>query len=120
MEFICTAALFAFLVIIAVYFLFRPDRFIENVNEKCVLVTGCDSGLGKMLAETLDQHGARVYAACLTEQGEAALKQTCSSKLKTLRLDITKQEQISEAVAFVEENLPAEEGQYVQRLRSSY
>ena len=103
------SVLLAFLVIIAVYFLFN-DRFIENAKEKYVFITGCDSGFGKMLAETLDQDGVNVFAACLTEQGETTLKEACSSKVKTLRLDVTKQDQISAALAFVEENLPKERG----------
>ena len=65
---------------------------------------------GNFLAQRLDMLGVNVYAACLTEAAQNRLKLVASSRLKTLSLDITKQDQIKQAVDFVRQNLPENEG----------
>jgi len=39
-----------------------------DVRGKNVLITGCDTGFGRMAAEYLSEKGINVFAACLTEK----------------------------------------------------
>ena len=53
----------------------RPIKFmflfpIANYQSRgYVLITGCDSGFGRMLATELDRRGIPVIACCLTQEG---------------------------------------------------
>ena len=83
---------------------------IPKINEKFVLVTGCDSGIGKEAAIALDSIGFQVFAACLTSEGESHLKTVCSSRVRTLRLDVTKHEAIEQVYSEVKAVLPSNTG----------
>lgn len=76
-------------------------------KDKAVLITGCDTGFGNMLARKLDRDGFRVYACCLFPLGEGAqkLKSECSSQLKLIKLDVTSDEDVDEAYETVREDL---------------
>ncbi|XP_019744094.1 retinol dehydrogenase 1 [Hippocampus comes] len=76
---------------------FKVDAF----NLKHVLITGCDSGFGNLLARRLDGKGFRVIAACFTETGSAELARSASPRLRTLLLDVTDGESIRRAREFV-------------------
>ncbi|XP_048046279.1 D-beta-hydroxybutyrate dehydrogenase, mitochondrial isoform X3 [Megalobrama amblycephala] len=80
---------------------------------RAVLVTGCDSGFGHHLAKKLDSMGFTVFAGCLWPEGPGAqsLAEEGSDRMKVLRLDVTKDEDVSLAKDFVEANLP-EKGLY--------
>lgn len=62
---------------------------------KSVVVTGCDSGLGAMLAVQLFDRGFHVFAGCLTTAGvermEVKARTTSGStgRLKAFQLDVT-------------------------------
>lgn len=70
-------------------------------RDKAVLITGCDSGFGHMLARTLNNAGFFVFAGCLNTQsdGSQQLINSCSNKsrLKVLQLDVTKQTDVDAA-----------------------
>ncbi|XP_032230793.1 dehydrogenase/reductase SDR family member 9 [Nematostella vectensis] len=74
-----------------------PTRRVGDYHNKYVLVTGCDSGLGRDLAIRLDGMGFHVFGACLTQQGKRDLEQTCSKRTVGLLMDVTSHEQIAEA-----------------------
>ena len=71
---------------------------------------GCDTGFGQMLAQRLDMLGVNVLAACLTDSAQTRLKTVTSSRLRTLKLDVTNSDDISKAVDFVAVHLPANQG----------
>lgn len=47
---------------------------IEEIQQKSVFITGCDSGFGQLLALKLVANGAKVFAGCLFESGEIELR----------------------------------------------
>ena len=85
-------------------------RKIGNITNRYVLVTGCDSGFGFEIAKHLDAIGARVFAACLTEAGEEKVKEACSTRTHTIRLDVTDHTAIKRAVDYVRKTMPSEKG----------
>lgn len=83
--------------------------------QKTVLVTGCDSGFGHHLVLKLISEVIVTFAGCLTNNGEELLrKQAIALKreknLITLRLDITKQETIGDALDIVTRSLSSNQG----------
>ena len=67
---------------LSLFYYFNP-RAKLNVEGKYVLITGCDSGFGRLTAIALDKMGVCVLATCLTKEGEESLKSVTSDKLKT-------------------------------------
>uniref|UniRef100_A0A8C4UD21 Retinol dehydrogenase 5 n=2 Tax=Falco TaxID=8952 RepID=A0A8C4UD21_FALTI len=80
-------------------------QMVPGLSEKYVLITGCDSGFGHLLAQQLDARGLRVLAACLTEAGAARLRAATSPRLQTLLLDVTSSQSIATAAAWVRERV---------------
>lgn len=83
----------------------RERQTVPGLEEKFVLITGCDSGFGDLLARQLDARGLRVLAGCLTESGAARLRETASSRLQTVLLDVTSSSSIAAAAAWVRERV---------------
>ncbi|XP_028847095.1 retinol dehydrogenase 1 [Denticeps clupeoides] len=79
----------------------RDSRRVDGVDDKWVLVTGCDSGFGSLAARQLDRLGFRVVAACLTEGGASALRAAATPRLRTVLLDVTDGASIDRAVDFI-------------------
>ena len=73
-----------------------------------VLITGCDTGIGHEVARHLDMLGCNVFAGCLDMASEGAqrLRVEASTRLKLVRMDVTKEDQVKKAVEFIEGNLP--------------
>jgi len=66
-------------------------------NKKIVLITGCDSGFGRLLAMKLcTMNGFHVVAGCLTETGRTQYEKL--GNVRTLLLDVTKADAINAAV----------------------
>ncbi|XP_067890623.1 retinol dehydrogenase 7-like [Heterodontus francisci] len=101
-----TAPVQIFILGIVIFFLLcwliRDNLQLKNIKEKYVFITGCDTGFGNLLAKQLDKRGFHVIAACLTANGAEGLQIDCSSKLKTVRLNVTSQDNIQKAVEFVQ------------------
>ncbi|NXF41256.1 RDH16 dehydrogenase, partial [Nyctibius bracteatus] len=81
----------------------RERQTVPRLSEKYVLITGCDSGFGNLLARQLEARGLRVLAACLTETGAARLRAAASPRLQTVLLDVTSSQSIAAATAWVQE-----------------
>ncbi|XP_060069077.1 D-beta-hydroxybutyrate dehydrogenase, mitochondrial-like [Ylistrum balloti] len=96
-----------FLVISLVYCTLRLTsnsfRHKLDIGRKGVLVTGCDTGFGHILAKSLDDWGYTVYAGVLREEstGAKTLQARDSGRLHVIKLDVTKDEDISHALEYV-------------------
>ncbi|KAI1287363.1 17-beta-hydroxysteroid dehydrogenase type 6 [Halotydeus destructor] len=78
-----------------------------QASNKAVLITGSASGFGFKLAQQLDQLGFSVFAACRAIDDERALnlQKCCSERLTLVKLDVTSDDQVTEAVHFVKSRL---------------
>ncbi|CAG2104413.1 unnamed protein product [Medioppia subpectinata] len=82
---------------------------VKSFNEMNVRLEAncCDTGFGNLLAQQLDSKGFTVFASCLDPESKGAqdLLNNCSKRLKVLKLDVTNDEDVKEAVNFVTTNL---------------
>ncbi|XP_041048547.1 corticosteroid 11-beta-dehydrogenase isozyme 2 [Carcharodon carcharias] len=78
-----------------------------SVQGKAVLITGCDSGFGKAMAQHFDSLGFEVFATVLNKDGPGAkeLLQMCSQQLTLIQMDLTKPEDIERALQITKEKL---------------
>ncbi|XP_005532021.1 PREDICTED: retinol dehydrogenase 16-like [Pseudopodoces humilis] len=100
--------LYAVAVLLGLFLLRRWHRerqTVPRLSEKHVLITGCDSGFGNLLARQLDARGLRVLAACLTDSGAAQLRAATSDRLQTVLLDVTSSKSIADVTAWVRERV---------------
>ncbi|XP_060620162.2 retinol dehydrogenase 16-like [Anolis sagrei] len=91
-------------LLVGLYFLlrwYREGQTVENLREKYIFITGCDSGFGNKLAKQLDAQGLRVLAACFTQKGAEELERLTSDQLKTTILDISSTESVAAATEWV-------------------
>ncbi|NWT06202.1 RDH16 dehydrogenase, partial [Mionectes macconnelli] len=98
---LCVVAVLAGLLLLRRWH--RERQTVPRLREKHVLITGCDSGFGNLLARQLDGRGLRVLAACLTEAGAERLRAATSPRLRTVLLDVTSSHSIATATAWVRE-----------------
>uniref|UniRef100_A0A8C5MF69 Uncharacterized protein n=1 Tax=Leptobrachium leishanense TaxID=445787 RepID=A0A8C5MF69_9ANUR len=89
------------LVLLFCYRWHRQSQVLQNLSDKYVLITGCDTGFGNLMARQLDRRGMRVLATCLTEKGAENLKKETSSRLQTVILDITDSQRVTSAAKWV-------------------
>ncbi|XP_077493771.1 retinol dehydrogenase 7-like [Amblyomma americanum] len=98
------------LVLLASYWLARflssklPMKMIDGKG-KAVLVTGCDTGFGNRLAKRLSREGFFVYAGCLNAASNEARQLSKEPNVHVLQLDVTKEEQMDEALVSVKNTL---------------
>ncbi|KAJ1160139.1 hypothetical protein NDU88_000641 [Pleurodeles waltl] len=94
--------------LLGLYYLFRWYRerqTVPNLQEKYVLITGCDSGFGNKVARQLDQRGLRVLATCLTQKGADQLRETTSQRLQTVIVDVTDRDSVAAMAKWVKEQV---------------
>jgi len=72
----------------------------NEVMNKAILVTGCDSGIGHELAKHLDSIGFYVFAACLDTSSEGAqrLRIEASPCLRLVNMDVTNEDHVRHAL----------------------
>ena len=86
--------------------LIRRVRIKDDPKDLYILVTGCDSGFGQDLAIKLDAMGFHVFACCLTEQGREMVQELTSSRVCTLRMDVSDLQSVRDAFRVVQKELP--------------
>ena len=86
----------------------RNSSHLEHISPKgrAVLITGCDTGFGHQLCYKLDSYGFHVFAGLLSTESQSAQKlvQNCSNRLRILKLDVTKVDDVTNAVKQIEES----------------
>jgi len=55
-------------VVLYAVWCWQHSRIVDNLSSRAVVITGCDTGIGRLLAIHLAQRGQHVYAACLSEE----------------------------------------------------
>ncbi|XP_073519569.1 retinol dehydrogenase 7-like [Phyllobates terribilis] len=80
---------------------YRQRQILENLSDKYVFITGCDTGFGNLLAKQLDKRGMKVLAACLTEKAAENLKNETSSRVQTIVFDFTDSKNVRSATKWV-------------------
>jgi NAD(P)-dependent dehydrogenase (short-subunit alcohol dehydrogenase family) len=71
-------------------------------DQRTWFVTGCDSGMGRVIAETALAHGEKVVATGMEPANFAALAEKYPERAFCLKLDVTKPENIASVVAEAE------------------
>lgn len=85
--------------------------YIGTLEDKAILITGCDSGFGRLMALSYSQEGAHVYAGVLNGknaealEAEAETRSDAKGKITALVLNVTDEEHIQEAFKRVKEEL---------------
>ncbi|XP_060085180.1 17-beta-hydroxysteroid dehydrogenase type 6-like [Ylistrum balloti] len=83
---------------------------IAKKDDLYIMITGCDSGFGNLLAKKLDNLGMNVFAGCLTKKGSEDLRKATSNRVVTIDLDVTNNESITKAYEEVKNRLPRHKG----------
>ena len=78
---------------------------VDDISDKCIFITGCDTGFGYILALKLDTLGCSVFAGCLTQDGANRLSEASDNRIATLILDVTNSDSITRAKKVIEEHL---------------
>ena len=72
---------------------------VSDMEQKVILITGASRGIGKCTSLALAHKGYKVYATMRNPPGEEVERYPAGGFLKTLRMDVTIQEEIDAAVA---------------------
>ena len=110
---VCVIQVIVLVVVIAaiIYYLLRNvmlRSLHDDVHDKTIVITGCDSGLGWYLARHCDQLGFRVYAGCCNPAGEGAVQllSEASARLQTIAIDVTSTDSLNSALNIIRQQLP--------------
>ncbi|KXS20054.1 NAD(P)-binding protein [Gonapodya prolifera JEL478] len=71
-----------------------------------IVITGCDTGFGRVSAVNLAKKGFTVYAGCLFEKSIAELNAEGGGNIIGLKMDVTSDAEVSAAVAAIEKTSP--------------
>lgn len=96
------------IVCLVLYLSYRVYQYLfpsPNIDPrgKYVLISGCDTGFGHLLAIELDKQGFNVLATVYNEKNQESLKNKLSANATVFPLDITQPSQIEEAYQIVKE-----------------
>ncbi|KAK3095723.1 hypothetical protein FSP39_018094 [Pinctada imbricata] len=105
-QMFCEILIALIAVLLTAVFRYRRRRVTRPFEHSYVVITGCDTGFGRVAAEKFDSLGMHVFAGCLLEKSIQELKDTCSDKLYPALLDITKQDDIDNLLTTLNGKLP--------------
>jgi NAD(P)-dependent dehydrogenase (short-subunit alcohol dehydrogenase family) len=88
------------LVIVVLVSLISTIALAED-GKKAILITGASSGIGRNMAETLAAKGFHIYAGARSQEDIDALN--AIENIQAVRLDVTDQDEIEAAPAFIRE-----------------
>lgn len=94
------------IVVLQIFVWKLQQHYINGIDDKYVLVTGCDGGIGRLAALRLDALGCHVFAGCRTDEAMMSLQNMATRRLVPILLDITAQGSINSAFQVVIDNLP--------------
>ncbi|CAD7702127.1 unnamed protein product [Ostreobium quekettii] len=78
----------------------------HGLSGRSVLVTGCDSGFGRLAALSLARsHNATVFAGCLTRSGAEALEKDSGGRIVAFVMDVTAEADVQGALELVTQRL---------------
>lgn len=92
------------------------QRLVQHpLADRVVLITGCDTGLGRATALHLRRRGARVWAGCLTTEGARAIEEEARTQvhhhangyLRSIQLDVTSDASVTAGLALLTSAEPA-------------
>ena len=78
------------------------NKILPRTIDGWVVITGCDHGLGRMVATTLDAQNVRVVGLCLTQDGVDSLNAVLTPPSFALQTDVRDRDAIQLAVDAVE------------------
>jgi len=84
--------------------MYRRSLYLPADKNKIILVSGCDTGFGYLIALELSQKGCTVLAGCLTDPGVESLASLNRKNLFPFKLDITNQESVAYCKTFAEKH----------------
>ncbi|XP_053392295.1 dehydrogenase/reductase SDR family member 9-like, partial [Mercenaria mercenaria] len=79
---------------------------ISSFDQRYVVVTGCDTGSGNMLAKRLDAMQFHVFAGCFTSKAVTQLTEECSRNMTAIQVDVSKDASIEQMLETVKRKLP--------------
>lgn len=90
----------------AIIILQRRKRKRLPIDNKCILITGCDSGIGLFMALSTAKLGFRVIATCLNRDNpNVVLSLVDNPSIHVLELDVTKTQDVESVKRCVESYL---------------
>ncbi|NVJ68619.1 MAG: SDR family oxidoreductase [Gammaproteobacteria bacterium] len=87
-------------IIVASFAFLGSVKAADQEKQKAILVTGATSGIGKNIAMTLADQGYYVYAGARKQKDMDELNKI--PNIQAVRLDVTVQDDIDEAVSFIQ------------------
>ncbi|KXS16345.1 NAD(P)-binding protein [Gonapodya prolifera JEL478] len=96
------AAAGSLVAIAALVRLLRSSERIKGGEGRIVLVTGCDTGFGPVIATQLAQRGFTVYAGCLTQEGISRIRALGLANLRAVEMDVTRDDHVNAVKTLIE------------------
>lgn len=78
----------------------------SSLQDKYVLITGCDTGIGRSAIQRMYEAGFHVFAACLTPEAVSDIKKEYSDQVIPFIMDVSNEESVRDACHFVKSTIP--------------
>ena len=90
--------------------LYLPKDYFDG---RYILITGCDSGFGRLLTTRLDKTTlCRVFACCLKKESVNEIRETHSKNVIPIQMDISKSDSVTKAFHIVQSHMENGAGRY--------